>query len=81
MYVPNESDSEEEEASEQELDLLDDTSRIPKYALFYFYKDCYCNSIRSLVHVFLKRYTCIDVGTMQDRSQRFHQFYVFVRQK
>lgn len=39
VYVPNESDSEEGEASEQELDFLDDTSRIPKYALFYSYKD------------------------------------------
>lgn len=33
VYVPNESDFEEEEASEQELDLLDDTSRIPWYEL------------------------------------------------
>lgn len=41
VYVPNESDSEEGETSEQELDLLDDTSRIPKYALFYTYKDYY----------------------------------------
>lgn len=41
VYVPNESDSEEGEASEQELDLLDDTSRIPKYALFYSYRDYY----------------------------------------
>lgn len=39
VYVPNESDSEEGEASEQEIDFLDDTSRIPKYALFYSYKD------------------------------------------
>lgn len=39
VYVPNESDSEEEEASEQELNLLDDTSRIPKYELFCSYKD------------------------------------------
>ena len=31
VYVPDESDSEEEEPEEQELDLLDDTSRIPRY--------------------------------------------------
>ena len=54
VYVPNESDSEEGEASEQELDLLDDTSRIPKYALLYSYKDYCYNSIRSLVLVFLE---------------------------
>ena len=41
VYVPNESDSEEGEASEQEIDFLDDTSRIPKYVLFYSYKDYY----------------------------------------
>lgn len=33
VYVPNESDSEEGETSEQELDLLDDTSRIPNYVV------------------------------------------------
>ncbi|XP_058969191.2 potassium channel subfamily T member 1 isoform X2 [Pocillopora verrucosa] len=31
VYVPNESDSEEEEHEEQEFSLLDDTSRIPSY--------------------------------------------------
>lgn len=30
LYVPNESDSEEEEHEEQEFSLLDDTSRIPR---------------------------------------------------
>lgn len=30
VYVPNESDSEEEEHEEQEFSLLDDTSRIPR---------------------------------------------------
>ena len=33
VYAPNESESEEDEASEQEMGLLDDTSRIPRYRI------------------------------------------------
>ena len=33
VYAPNESESEEDEASEQEMGLLDDTSRIPRYKI------------------------------------------------
>lgn len=31
VYVPDGSDFDEEETSEQDMDLLDDTSRIPRY--------------------------------------------------
>ena len=44
VYAPNESESEDDGASEQEMGFLDDTSRIPRYKIdSCMFREIFCN--------------------------------------